>query len=217
MLSPDFLLSLSLALVASVSGSLHCVAMCGPMRMLLSGGSGDAGKYQSGRLISYVFLGLTAGSVGAWLPPWAPLLFILLFFVMTYLPPAPGTQLRNKILRLASASPFSLGLASGLLPCGLLHGWLLVAASSRTPLMGAALLTALWLGTIPALEAAPRILRQPLAQMRSRFPKAIPLGLLVLALAPAIYRSSLSLVTDKGKQEPSCHHSLPELPKTKGL
>lgn len=60
-------------LIASVVGSLHCAAMCGGFVCAYSGMAARPGSrefaahaaYHAGRLISYVTLGLLAGTVGA--------------------------------------------------------------------------------------------------------------------------------------------------------
>ncbi|HEV8247642.1 MAG TPA: sulfite exporter TauE/SafE family protein [Polyangiaceae bacterium] len=57
--------------VASLLGSVHCVAMCGPFVAVYSGLGSQAKSpfaahiaYQLGRLVSYSLLGLAAGAVG---------------------------------------------------------------------------------------------------------------------------------------------------------
>lgn len=61
-------------LIASLAGSLHCAAMCGPLACIAGGrgapGTGRAGgtphaAYHAGRLVAYVTLGALAGAVGA--------------------------------------------------------------------------------------------------------------------------------------------------------
>lgn len=59
-------------LLASLAGSPHCAAMCGPFLAFAAAGSdgqasrwGTIGSYQAGRLASYVTLGALAGALGA--------------------------------------------------------------------------------------------------------------------------------------------------------
>ena len=58
-------------LIASVVGSLHCAAMCGPLACLAAGRGrngaafGSHVAYHAGRLISYAMLGAAAGAIGA--------------------------------------------------------------------------------------------------------------------------------------------------------
>ncbi|MEO7037522.1 MAG: sulfite exporter TauE/SafE family protein [Polyangiaceae bacterium] len=56
---------------ASVLGSVHCAAMCGPFAAMVSNSGAGRGRrlllqlaYQGGRLLSYVALGAAAGSAG---------------------------------------------------------------------------------------------------------------------------------------------------------
>lgn len=56
-------------LVASLVGSLHCVAMCGPLAALHHGGSPaqrwrGVALHQAGRALGYVMLGALAGTLG---------------------------------------------------------------------------------------------------------------------------------------------------------
>lgn len=58
-------------LVASLLGSVHCAAMCGPFACLYAGQPGATRSwlphagYNGGRLVSYLFLGALAGVAGA--------------------------------------------------------------------------------------------------------------------------------------------------------
>lgn len=57
--------------LASLAGSPHCAAMCGPFLAAAATGAGDrprwhtAGGYHAGRLVAYASLGAVAGSLGA--------------------------------------------------------------------------------------------------------------------------------------------------------
>lgn len=199
------LLPAGVALLASLTGSLHCLGMCGPLRLLAAGGARSGFAYQFGRGTSYLTLGAIAGSIGASLPSWIlfPLLAFLavLSFAGVRLLPASVAKKHHQLLVWASARPFFLGLGSGLLPCGLLHGWIAAAAATGHILNGALLLGALWLGTIPALEGAATVLRKPLEKTRRRFPRAVPIAFLLLALIPI----GLRLRPVVQPSAPTCH------------
>ena len=49
---------------ASFAGSSHCMAMCGPVAILLKKNKGNIHLYNFGRLVTYVFLGFVAGTIG---------------------------------------------------------------------------------------------------------------------------------------------------------
>lgn len=174
------------ALAASLAGSLHCVGMCGPLRLFLPTGRSGALGYQAGRLAAYLALGAALGWLGWALPLWAVAALALAGFAAAFSRRSlPGmSTARARLLAAATARPWLLGLASGLLPCGMLHAWLLAAAATRSPLWGGALLLMLWLGTAPALEGASLALRGPVERARRRFPRAVPAVLLLLALLP---------------------------------
>jgi uncharacterized protein len=179
------------AFAAALAGSLHCAGMCGPLRLLCSNVSGASWKYQAGRGLAYGLLGALAGGVGFVLPLWALLPLLLLGFLGSSLnlPSVPAwTKVRRYLLRVGSNSPFLLGLSSGLLPCGLLHGWAAAAAATAHPIHGALLLGMLWAGSLPALELGPTLLRAPLEKLRRKFPKALKAALIGIALLPLAMR-----------------------------
>lgn len=200
--------SIAVALLAALSGSLHCVVMCGPIR-LLSGNSHQARIfYQGGRLFGYLALGGAAGYFGKTIPIYLllPILFfgIALAFVPT-LSFSAWKSFRQKVLKLSAVNPFFLGLGSAILPCGLLHAWIAVAAISARPLVGSLVLGMLWLGTLPALELSAGIF-QPLRNWRNKFPRAMAAAFLVIALLPMAWRYSAlhSAPAEKAQGLESC-------------
>jgi sulfite exporter TauE/SafE len=136
--------------------------------------------YHLGRGTIYIFLGLLAGlfadGLSALVETWwlTPLLLSLAaVFFLTYglagLVPHLGSgggskaaawwnRVLGKPLRPLFAAPigwrgYGLGLALGLLPCGLVYGALLMAGGTGEPLAGAMTMGAFLLGTVPALVA----------------------------------------------------------------
>ena len=191
--------SLAVAFTAAATGSLHCLGMCGPLRLL--GGEAPAARvaYQGGRGLAYFLLGGLAGTIGAAVPAWALVLILAAGLALSVLDPSvfPAiARLRALLQGLAASSPWLLGAASGLLPCGLLHGWIAAAAATASPWRGALFLGMLWLGTLPAMELGMRALASPLTSLRRRFPRAMPLALLLLAMIPLAQR--LSWTRDAG-------------------
>lgn len=179
------------AFAAALAGSLHCAGMCGPLRLLCADVKGARWKYQAGRGMAYALLGALAGGIGFVLPLWALLLLLSLGILGSFfqLPIIPAWAVcRRYLLQLGSKSPFLLGLSSGLLPCGLLHGWVAAAAASGHPVHGALLLGMLWAGSFPALEIAPALLSTPLGKLQRRFPKSLKAGLICMALLPLAMR-----------------------------
>lgn len=196
--------SAAVALAAAFGASLHCAAMCGPIRLLAPRGRV---AYQAGRGLAYGALGGAAGLLGWSLPPWALVAFVAAAALMILLRvslPSPWRGFSSRLTFAASRRPLTLGLASGLLPCGLLHGWVAVAAATASPVRGALVLGALWLGTLPALELGPWLLAKPLGRAYRMFPRALPLSMLLLAAAPAVWRARAAFAA-KG-QAAECHH-----------
>ena len=65
----------------------------------------------------------------------------------------------------------TLGALTPLLPCGWLYAFVLVAAGTGSTLAGSAVMTAFWLGTLPALLALGVGLQGSLSALRQRAPK----------------------------------------------
>jgi hypothetical protein len=140
--------------------------------------------YNLGRLSTYAVLGAVAGSVGAavnlagdasglrqtaavvagsviviWgLALLARALSGGRWLTVSASPPWLNRLLSRFLPRLVSKPPvfraLVLGMASTLLPCGWLYGFAVTAAGSGTPVMGAAIMAAFWLGTVPAMFSA---------------------------------------------------------------
>ncbi|MCP4808781.1 MAG: sulfite exporter TauE/SafE family protein [Proteobacteria bacterium] len=145
------------ALLAGLVGSPHCLGMCGGFAAAAPGP-----QWHLGRLATYTGLGAVAASVG-WVlpgPPWIPhavaaaLLLLMAAQLAGLKLPGSGSRLFLAIGKLAPRSPLVLGLATGLLPCGLVYAALSMALSTSDPMWGAATMAAFWLGTVPALAAA---------------------------------------------------------------
>lgn len=167
------------ALIASatlmgLAGMPHCAAMCGAPCALASGNRPVA--LLAGRLLGYAAGGAVAAAstealarategVAVLRPAWALLQAALLLFGLTLL-------LRGRMPawlgRLAWRTQPRHGLVTGMawiaMPCGLLHGALLLAALSGSPLGGAATMAGFALASTPGLVIAPlwraRLLRR---------------------------------------------------------
>lgn len=175
---PTFFAALVAILAASLAGSLHCAAMCGPIALLARGESRwHPAFYHLGRLTGYAGLGAAAGAFGAELVSgtaaggfashlqagFAAVLALLLIatglrWIRGGPPATPGGRLlqgalergvRRSLGLSAPARNLSIGLLSVLLPCGWLYTFVLAAAGSGSALAGAAVLVTFWLGTVP--------------------------------------------------------------------
>jgi len=142
-------------LLLSLTGGWHCAGMCGaisgifPQRRIWS-------IYQLGRLVSYLGLGVFSGLWGHRLymsipqGPVAILATVLVGVLALLSLYATGKVSTHRWVRklLNHHSPsfgaFMVGLGNGLLPCHFLYTFLAIAASTRSPAMGAASLGILW-------------------------------------------------------------------------
>ncbi|MCA2976971.1 MAG: sulfite exporter TauE/SafE family protein [Myxococcaceae bacterium] len=213
MSAPLVLAGASSALVAGATGSLHCALMCGPLACAgLPKGAGRQAAmvaWHAGRLSGYVALGLALGSVGTGLSralavsvqpvlPWlmAAGLVATALELGKRLRPLPfAHRLSSAMVRAAARlhpawRSFVIGLATPLLPCGLLAGVFLAAMATGGALGGGALMGAFALGAVPALAST-----QAGAGLGARWPtlswamrRAVPL----FAAGVLVYRAVLA-------------------------
>lgn len=169
--------------IASLAGSSHCVAMCGPIAVTVNNKIGYLSLYHVGRLFSYLSLGVLAGLLGEKflsnnypLISTVSLILLSLFLIYTgynlvrgkHLELIPGrfvTSLLTVPARwsLAQKRPvaaFTLGLVNGFIPCGWVYIFVIGALAAKAPLFGALMLFIFWLGTVPALSFIPVIYKR---------------------------------------------------------
>lgn len=168
------------AFLLGVLGSAHCVGMCGPFAMGITRMGAARGRparslaaYLSGKTLTYALLGLIVGGAGALLLEaigglqrsislGVGALLVLTGVIMLVGPRAlsslgsPVTAglsraMGHLVRRTGGPSHFLLGALNGLLPCGLVVGALLLAASTGSVWMGALTMTVFGFATVPAL------------------------------------------------------------------
>jgi sulfite exporter TauE/SafE len=214
-------------LVAGLTGSLHCAAMCGPF----AGLAGRQAWYAVGRLGAYLVLGLIAGALGAAIDLAGELAAIgrVAMIVAGAVILAWGVLGLARALRArrgsSAAGPTGpmlyairrrrpglraalIGAATPLLPCGWLWAFVVVAAGTATLWGGAGVMAALWLGSTPALLGAGLTMRALARRIGPRLPVVtaslqIAIGIAALALRAPIHhqpRTSTGVPT-----EASCH------------
>ncbi len=198
--------------IASIAGSLHCVGMCGGLVGLAGSSSrgpmmGQLG-YHVGRGCGYLMLGAAAGAFGdlftsilrTLLIPSSPLGGgIALGVLATCLVCVYIWNVRRRIgvVRIADRSlwsswrerlakvPVALGLCTAMLPCPWLYSFVLLAAAAGNTLAGVQVMTAFWLGTVPALLVVGTIFEGAVRTMLKRFP-AFSLAAVICAFAFSI-------------------------------
>lgn len=164
------------AFMLGVSGSLHCVGMCGPLAMALPSGKRPViGRlvYSLGRLFTYTLIGLVAGSVGylissAGFQKTLSISAGILILVMALVQWSGNSRLsafsligrwtsgikslfRNLFGNRSAIGMFLIGVVNGLLPCGLVYLAAVGAAASHSTLQGISYMLAFGIGTLPAM------------------------------------------------------------------
>lgn len=170
-----------IAFFTGLFGSLHCVAMCGPLVMALPLAKqsplvafAHRLLYQAGRIFTYSLLGLLLGWVGSafnlfgWQQALSIVsgcfLVILAFFHFSKRSIKLLERLQSKILLPISAGmgkmltkPFGgffAGMLNGLLPCGMVYLALAGAINAETLTKGVTYMIMFGLGTAPMMLAA---------------------------------------------------------------
>ena len=150
------------AFVGGLTGSPHCVGMCGGFA---TAASDSPVAYHLGRLTTYMVLGGLAGAFGAAIPgpPWisgAVALVVLTWFSLRLAGLAPEVHIgsgwvvdtgRKLLKREGYAGRWALGAVTALLPCGLVWAALGIAVGANHPGGGAIAMAAFWVGTVPLL------------------------------------------------------------------
>lgn len=210
----------------SVVGSLHCVAMCGPL-VGLHGGAKTmrlALVHSLGRLATYVSLGALAGLVGsavdvagrlgnvqraATLLAAATIVGLGVFQIVHVRRRRPRTRspFAAALVRIRPRSAVQrawlVGTLTGLLPCGWLWAFVIMAAGTASVTAGALVMTAFWLGTVPAMVGLLRVTGPLLARARARMPAITAIALILVGLGTLALRWR-----DAGTnqvQTPHCH------------
>ncbi|MEX0732641.1 MAG: sulfite exporter TauE/SafE family protein [Aquisalimonadaceae bacterium] len=181
------MVQLALIFLAGMAGSFHCVGMCGGFACALGrapGGSRTATLvrhllYNSGRVVSYMFLGGVAGAMGGALLATGggglavnsqrvlavlagSLMILMALQLLGYLQrihaPASGFightvtgSLRGVLQAPGHGAPLAFGVFNGFLPCPLVYAFLALAGATGDPLGGLLLMGVFGLGTFPAM------------------------------------------------------------------
>lgn len=204
------------AFVLGLSGSLHCVGMCGPIALALPLTARErlamwveVGVYHAGRISTYALLGFVFGLLGQGvaLIGWQKNIsiglgvLILLGVIFSWSIEhqlvkigwvkkglARLKQQLGKYLRMNTKSAvFRVGMLNGLLPCGLVYVALFGAVSTGHYLVGAGYMLAFGLGTIPLLFSLMIMQKRIPLSWKHVLQKLSPLVLVVVAIL-LIYR-----------------------------
>jgi uncharacterized protein len=221
-------------LVASLAGSLHCVAMCGPL-IALSGGARTlrlAAIHAFGRLTTYAALGALAGLVGravdlagqlasaqhaaslvagAVIVAWGVRSIAVARGWLGTGPTRAGLWTRSLVPlrgRRAATRAWLIGVLTGLLPCGWLWAFVVSAAGTASPWTGAGVMAVFWLGTVPAMTGVLAFGGPLIDRLRQRLPVISACVLIGLGLVTLAARWADAGAT--GVATPHCHQGMPQ-------
>lgn len=193
--------------VAGLSGSLHCLGMCGGLVTASCSGGKDVLKYQVGRLLGYSLLGTIAYSLGYIVKgvvpfTWGPFvsgIFLGALFIFWGVQSFQGKKaelplpaflrktyqysFRNFVGRAGNFSSFVVGLLSIMLPCGLIYGLIIAALALGTYEQVLSSLFFFWLGTLPAMVGAPQLIRRILNPLKKKLPRAYAIVFIAVGVA----------------------------------
>lgn len=193
------------------AGSLHCVGMCGPLSLALPTGDMTAVRkfislflYQLGRTLTYSAIGLLFGLAGrrmylAGFQQWFSIVLgivVLILAILYFLQKhslhfsflnrlyTPVQNLIGRLLRTAKgpAGFMALGMANGLLPCGMVYIALATTLSFSTIPESTIFMGAFGAGTIPAMMGVAYAGRALSIEWRSNLRKAVPFFITLMGL-----------------------------------
>jgi sulfite exporter TauE/SafE len=200
---------------AGMCGGL-ALAASGPMGAKDGSRTMRQAGYHVGRLVSYAVVGAIAGLVGAAVDDAGTLVgvqrvaaivagsMIALMGVIAIaravglrVPaasvPMPMVRMAQRVhaatLRLPpNARGLPLGLATPLLPCGWLYAFAAIAAASASMPLGAFVMAAFWLGTVPAVVVASNGARIAFARLGRAAPVVAGIAMIAVGLHAAVVR-----------------------------
>ncbi len=215
----------------SVVGSVHCLAMCGPL-VGLHGGTRTmrlALVHALGRLATYVALGAAAGAVGSAIDlagrvgdvqraativaglvivVWGLSQIVHVHVSRARARARTPRAFGNALVRIRTHKParraWLMGAITGLIPCGWLWAFVVAAAGTGGVVSGALVMAAFWLGTVPAMVGLLAFAGPVLARLRTRMPAVTAVALIALGLGTLALRWR-----DAGAAQvaaPHCHH-----------
>jgi len=204
---------------ASLLGSVHCAAMCGGFVCLYSGLRAGATPrrevaphvaYNAGRLVSYLLLGVIAGSLGrridqigtiasvgrlaaiisgTLMAVWGTTTLLAASGVRVPQPGVPRavqTTLGGALLRVRKQSPTVRGAATGLLttllPCGWLYVFVATAAGTGRVPDAVLVMLFFWFGTLPMMAAVGAGAQRAFGAFQRRLPLVSAAAAVVLGV-----------------------------------
>lgn len=166
-----------------LAGSLHCIGMCSPLVMAISGRKGAIGRnltYNIGRILTYGLLGSLVSFIGMGLS-FAGIqdsisiiagILILVIGVANLRIAAPSfiNRVLGKLILYIKTkfrlNPILLGMVNGLLPCGMTLVALGYCITLDWPADGFLAMIYFGLGTLPAMLGVPTVMKALASKLR---------------------------------------------------
>ncbi len=230
------------ALVTGLLGSAHCFGMCGGLSGLFAVNTSAASlrrdipmatAYNTGRVMSYVFIGIIVAALGKSIVGGIPkltapvrllsgLLIVIVGLQVAFnwrvLAPVEkaGARLWKRIAPAAKGllpvtsmpKALGLGLLWGWLPCGLVYSVLLLAATTANPVAGGLVMLAFGIGTMPAMIAT-GVSASKLAAFMSR--RRLGAGLLIVILGLATLAMPVGKLAGSGGHMQHGEHGMQQM------
>jgi sulfite exporter TauE/SafE len=212
------LLFLTTALAVGFLGSFHCIGMCGPLALALPIKANNRYEafflrllYNSGRILTYSFIGLVAGSFGQFisLRGWQSALSIVAGFTVLLIAVfTSGATMRyfdkktvaftfklkqllgNQIQQKSHRSLIMVGIINGFLPCGFVYLALAGALTGGSIANGALYMFFFGLGTLPmmlGISFIAQLLQSKARKLVSRYSMVVGIALGIFL----IYRGTM--------------------------
>jgi uncharacterized protein len=214
-------------------GSAHCAGMCGPILIAVNSGKtrGLQLLHHAGRLITYATFGAIAGAIGQSFSVlgvqqvFSIVMGTILVLGVAIIPFSKKISFLEAAISKLSlkahqvihqkgwskpTTRFMLGMANGLLPCGLVYLAVAGAANTFTPWDGAAFMLFFGFGTIPALFLMTELGKRLSTSFSSKIRKLIPITIFVMGCLLIVRGMNLGIpylspkaATEQGVAE--CH------------
>ena len=190
-------------IILGLAGSLHCVGMCGPLVLMVSGGFWSSVIYHLGRTLVYFILGFLFGwafqltQLGA-LEQMVSLgfgsIFLLLalsermnwFHLNNIKLVGHSSEVMNSFGRIYAKSglgwKFFAGMLNGMLPCGLVYAALFASMAQKGAYGGAIFMSGFGLATMPALLLVGAFSSFVKSFIKKQGKNLLPIWLLIMGL-----------------------------------
>lgn len=195
--SPDYLL-LTSSFIIGITGSLHCLSMCGVFASTCGDNTKKQFFYQIGRLLGYLTIGFIIYWPGKNLFNFSQSIISILFSLfMGFFYMFLGINIyKNKNIKFSFPnfvqnklnqyfgifykidSKFLIGFFSIFLPCGLLYSFLLTLISSSNYFVIVMSVFLFWLGTVPILFFSSTFIKKFILPIVSKIPRIA--GILII-------------------------------------